>query len=461
LQLAKTLVQPFDLLLLDEPTNHLDIGMIYWLENYLSSLTKPYILISHDRYFLDKTVNRIFEIKKKNLQIYKGNFMSYQTESKRLDELAEKQFDQQQKKIKKEEEFIRKNMAGQKVNQAKSRQKQLEKMDIIEKPTSRRKVNLNFAIKKRSGERVYQFKNASFGFDEPLFEDFNEMIKFQDKIAILGKNGCGKSTLLKIINDEYKLNRGEIIHGSSISLGYYDQFHIELDEDLTVKETLLQLRPNMTDGEVYSYLAKYEFYEKDWDKKVQFISGGERSRLYLSKLIFQKPNVLILDEPTNHLDILMIDSLESALKNYEGTIIFVSHDRLFIENVANRLFLFDNKKITEVFRSLKQIFDENLRHDTKEKKVRKQSINKKNSKKTNPFLITKLENKIEVLEDDISKIKNEIDQLELQFSNPKNLANPQFMKELNGNIKLKKNNLKKIIGELDNAEIDYLEMIEE
>lgn len=461
LQLAKTLIQPFDVLLLDEPTNHLDIGMIYWLENYLNSLEKPYIIISHDRYFLDKTVNRIFEIKNKTLKIFRGNFKTYQAESIRLQELTLKTYIAQQKKFKKEEDFIQRNMAGQKVKQAKSRLKQLDKMEMVERPNSAKSVNLKFDVVKRSGKKVFQFKNASFGFNNLLFSNFTELIKYQDKVAVLGKNGCGKSTLLKLLNDELKLTSGEIIHGSSISLGYYDQFHIELNEKLSVKETVWELKPDMTIGEVYSYLAKFEFYEQDWDKKVKLLSGGERARLFLAKLIFSKPNVLLLDEPTNHLDISMIDSLESALKNFNGTIIFVSHDRLFIENVANRYFLFDENKIMDIDRSLESIFNDNLANTNKKKGLKhipKPIIKKK---RTNPFLLKQLEEKISNEEQNIQNILDSINDLEMEFSKPENLSNSKFVIQLNLDLKYQRILLQTKQDELDKLEMEYLEMIED
>ena len=461
LQLAKTLIQPFDVLLLDEPTNHLDIGMIYWLENYLNSLEKPYIIISHDRYFLDKTVNRIFEIKNKTLKIFRGNFKTYQAESIRLQELTLKTYIAQQKKFKKEEDFIQRNMAGQKVKQAKSRLKQLDKMEMVERPNSAKSVNLKFDVVKRSGKKVFQFKNASFGFNNLLFSNFTELIKYQDKVAVLGKNGCGKSTLLKLLNDELKLTSGEIIHGSSISLGYYDQFHIELNEKLSVKETVWELKPDMTIGEVYSYLAKFEFYEQDWDKKVKLLSGGERARLFLAKLIFSKPNVLLLDEPTNHLDISMIDSLESALKNFNGTIIFVSHDRLFIENVANRYFLFDENKIMDIDRSLESIFNDNLANTNKKKGLKHipEPIIKK--KRTNPFLLKQLEEKISNEEQNIQNILDSINDLEMEFSKPENLSNSKFVIQLNLDLKYQRILLQTKQDELDKLEMEYLEMIED
>jgi len=396
LQLAKTLIQPFDVLLLDEPTNHLDIGMIYWLENYLNSLEKPYIIISHDRYFLDKTVNRIFEIKNKTLKIFRGNFKTYQAESIRLQELTLKTYIAQQKKFKKEEDFIQRNMAGQKVKQAKSRLKQLDKMEMVERPNSAKSVNLKFDVVKRSGKKVFQFKNASFGFNNLLFSNFTELIKYQDKVAVLGKNGCGKSTLLKLLNDELKLTSGEIIHGSSISLGYYDQFHIELNEKLSVKETVWELKPDMTIGEVYSYLAKFEFYEQDWDKKVKLLSGGERARLFLAKLI----------------------SLES----------------IFNDNLANT-----NKK-------------KGLKH------IPKPIIKKK---RTNPFLLKQLEEKISNEEQNIQNILDSINDLEMEFSKPENLSNSKFVIQLNLDLKYQRILLQTKQDELDKLEMEYLEMIED
>lgn len=462
LQLAKNLIQPFDLLLLDEPTNHLDIAMIYWLENYLTSLDKPYIIISHDRKFLDKTVNRIYEIMNKNIYSFKGNYSQFLKQQEERNQLLEKQFKQQQKKIKKEEDFIRRNMAGQKVQQAKSRQKQLQKMNIIDSPEIDRSINLNFEITARSGNKVFEFIDAEFGWTEqPLFSGFSEIIEFRDKVAILGKNGCGKSTLLKIINQELQLNSGKFKLGSSVTLGYYDQFHISLDETLTVTETIWQLNPSMTKGEVYSYLAKYEFYEEDWLKKVVSLSGGERARLYLAKLIWEKPNVLVLDEPTNHLDLLTIDSLEKALIDYEGTILFVSHDRTFIENVANRYFLFENGKISESKKNLSEIFDESLISKKPKSKVRKSAIKKNKEKRVNPFIIKKIEEKITENELDRNRLISDIELFEMEYSKPEVLSDRKKMDELVTKIKQRKSELDAIEKELDKLENEYLELIED
>ncbi|MDP2173747.1 MAG: ABC-F family ATP-binding cassette domain-containing protein [Candidatus Cloacimonadaceae bacterium] len=343
--LASMLLMPHDVLILDEPTNHLDIAMITWLENYLLKQDKPFLIVSHDRRFLDNTVSSIYLLRDAGLAITKGNYSSF----KAADEIArmsmERQYERQQKFLEETRAFIQKNIAGQKTNQAKSRLKMLQRIEIVQKPGSEKRLRLPLNSSSRSGNDVYTLQDVSFGIPGgiELAREVNIRAHFQDRICILGPNGCGKTTLLKILLGEHDISKGLFKTGASLSIGYFDQHQVSLEESLTVMETLWQIVPDATRGYVLSWLARFGFTGDDVEKRVAVLSGGEKSRLYLCVLIHQNPNLLIMDEPTNHLDIGMADSLLDALKAYRGTIIFVSHDRYFLCELADKFWVFCKK----------------------------------------------------------------------------------------------------------------------
>lgn len=343
--LAALLLMSYDLLILDEPTNHLDIAMTRWLERFLWTNPRPYMVVSHDRVFLDNTVSSIYYIRDKSLQVVKGNYRSFYEADKIARMTQERQFERQQKFIAETEAFIQKNIAGQKTAMAKSRIKMLARMDIVQKPHQTRDVKLRIDGVERSGNDVFILKDLSFGIGEQrvLAERVNISAFWQDRIALIGPNGCGKSTLLKILRDEHEILAGSLKIGASLRIAYFDQHQSNLDEGLSVMDTLWSLVPNEPKGYVLSWLARFGFIGDDVDKMVSVLSGGEKSRLYLSVLIHEKPNLLILDEPTNHLDIPMRDALLEALSSFQGTIIFVSHDRHFIRNLANKFWVFTRK----------------------------------------------------------------------------------------------------------------------
>jgi ATP-binding cassette subfamily F protein 3 len=343
--LAGLLLMQYDLLILDEPTNHLDIAMTRWLERFLWANPHPYMVVSHDRVFLDNTVNTIYFIRDQTIKITKGNYSSFYEADKIAQMTQERQFERQQKFIAEAEAFIQKNIAGQKTAMAKSRIKMLARMDIVQQPHKARDVKLRIDSPQRSGNDVFILKNLRFGIGEQrvLAERINISAFWQDRIALIGPNGCGKSTLLKILRDEHEILSGELKIGASLRIAYYDQHQSYLDESLTVMETLWSLVPNEPRGYVLSWLARFGFTGDNVDKQVSVLSGGEKSRLYLSVLIHEKPNLLLLDEPTNHLDIPMHDALLEALSEFKGTIIFVSHDRHFIRKLANKFWVFTRR----------------------------------------------------------------------------------------------------------------------
>ncbi|MCD4817358.1 MAG: ATP-binding cassette domain-containing protein [Candidatus Cloacimonetes bacterium] len=465
IQLAKFLLSPFDLLLLDEPTNHLDLKMIYWLENYLSKLNKPYIIVSHDRQFLDRTVTKIYEISNCKITKYKGNYSAFEKEKVERETLLVKEYDNQQKKIKKIKEQIKQyriwgNARDSEVmfKRAKELEKRLTKVEIIDKPRNEKEINLRIAINKRSGNDVFHLEDISFGFSKNvLASKVNLRIGYQDRIAVLGDNGCGKTTLLKLLYNEVNQLSGTIKKGASLNIAYYDQMHIKLVDNLSIMKTIWELAPLATQGYVLSYLAKFGFRGDDVDKLVSTLSGGEKARLYLAKLIHDKPNFLILDEPTNHLDILMIKSLENALINFEGTIIFVSHDRHFINKVASKKWFFKDKTVIETDDSLESLFFSK----TAKPKPKKALVHKEKTKKVNPYLVDKLYQEIEDLNKKLQSKKDVYKVLEEKFADSTIYSNEKELTLTRENIKLLTQEIDDLSIELDEKENTYLEYLEE
>jgi ATP-binding cassette subfamily F protein 3 len=339
--LARFLLMPHDLLILDEPTNHLDIAMTAWLERYLNKQDKPYLLVSHDRRFLDNTVSTIFNLRDGHLSITKGNYSSFKAADDIARLSAERMYDRQQKYISETMDFIRKNMAGQKTNQAKSRLKQLNRLERVARPEAQHKLKIRVDAAHRSGNDVYVLEELSFGVQgKELTREVFIRAGYRDRICVIGPNGCGKTTLLKILLGEHDITAGILKTGASLRIAYFDQHQVFLDSSLTVMETLWQLVPQAPQGYVLSWLARFGFRGDDVEKQVSVLSGGEKSRLQLSVLIHSDPNLLIMDEPTNHLDMDMADSLLEALKSFPGTIIFVSHDRYFLSELADKYWVF-------------------------------------------------------------------------------------------------------------------------
>jgi ATP-binding cassette subfamily F protein 3 len=343
LMLAKTLLLSPDVLLLDEPTNHLDINSIEWLEQYLKFYNGTILIISHDRYFLDKIVTRIFEIENTHLSVYEGNYTEY-LKRKKLDMEAKlKAYEEQQKEIKRIKSIIQiqKNRRTEKsVKMAESKQKLLEKMELIEKPVINNKsINLRFDFDLESGNDVLTVKNLSLSFDRQIFSNVSFEIKKGEKIALLGPNGIGKSSLLKILVGEIDNFEGEIKFGTNVITGYYEQEFKSLNAEKTVIDEIWDENPYLTQTEVRTLLASFLFKEEDVFKTISTLSGGEKARLSLLKLILSKANFLLMDEPTNHLDLKAKEVLEEALLDYTGTLLFVSHDRYFIDKIATKVMI--------------------------------------------------------------------------------------------------------------------------
>lgn len=404
--LGKILLEEPDLLILDEPTNHLDLNAIEWLEKYLKDYDKAIILVSHDIYFLDNVINRIFELERLQLSIYTGNYSDFVIQKEAYISGAVKSYTKEQEKIKKMEEFIRRYKAGVKSKQARGREKILNRMEKMENPVfTPRKIKLKFQPRIQSGSNVLFLKNLSKSFDDKvLFQNLNLSLYRGDKVGIIGKNGVGKSTLLKMIMASLENSMDEIKIGEKVKIGYYDQGHQGLNEKNTIVEELTY-NYDITTERARTLAGGFLFSDEDADKVIGSLSGGEKARVALMKLILEEPNFLIFDEPTNHLDIYSREILIESLENYEGTLLVVSHDRNFLDSIV--------KSIYEINEDGAILFDGdyNLYIQQSDNKV----ISDKKAEKSNSYeenkkfnsMIKSLERKISKTEENIAKLEEQ------------------------------------------------------
>ena len=342
--LAKLLLEAPDLLLFDEPTNHLDINGIEWLENYLNiEYNGAVLVVSHDRYFLDKVVRKVWELAEHKIRIYRGNYSKY-IETKSVEELVgERAFKKQQAFIEHEEDFIRRNIAGQRTREAQGRRKKLERLERVEKPKpDAPTLTLNFTPKTRGGNDILRCRNVGKAFGEKaIFNGLNFEVYHRDVVGIVGANGTGKTTLFRMILGEESATEGEMWVGPTLKFGYYTQELEGLNPDNEIIDEIWELRPQQTQGEIRNFLAKFLFSGDDVFKRIGNLSGGEQSRVLLAKLLLANANVLLLDEPTNHLDIPAREALEAALAAYPATLFIISHDRYLLNNLVTKLLIFD------------------------------------------------------------------------------------------------------------------------
>lgn len=400
--LGKILLEEPELLILDEPTNHLDLNAIEWLERILKDYKKAFILISHDVYFLDNVVNRVFEIEGKTLKTYNGNYTDFTIQKEAYLSGAVKAFDKEQDKLRKMEEFIRRYKAGVKSKQARGREKIFNRMDKMENPViTTKKIKLKFETDTTSVDLVLRIKDLAKSFDgKEIFSNLNLDIYRGDRIGVIGKNGVGKSTLLKIINGMEKQSKGDFKIGDGVKIGYYDQNHQGLNPKRTVLEELMY-HFVLSEEEARNICGGFLFTEDDVYKEISSLSGGEKARVAFMKLMLEKPNFLILDEPTNHLDIYSREILSESLEEYTGTILVVSHDRNFLDCVVNNIY--EVKKDGAVLFKGDYNSYLNQREEVKEKDV-KASLNFEEQKK-NKNRISSLEKKIIKAEADVEKLE--------------------------------------------------------
>lgn len=348
--LGKMLLTSPDLIILDEPTNHLDMKAIRWLEGYLSGYRGAVIIVAHDRYFLDRIVTKVVEIRQHKSTVYQGNYSQFSEKKQALLDTQMKQYLNQQAEIKHQEAVIAKLKSFNReksVKRAESREKQLDKIERLDKPVEENtRMNLLFSPRIQSGNDVLSIEHLSKAFDsEILFTDISFELKRGERVAIIGDNGSGKTTILKIINDLVKADAGTIRLGTNVEIGYYDQAHQVLHAEKTIFEELQDDYPSMTNTEIRNILAAFLFTDDDVFKQISKLSGGERGRVSLAKLMLSDANLLILDEPTNHLDIDSKEILERAVNHFEGTVLYVSHDRYFINRTATRILDLTQKQL--------------------------------------------------------------------------------------------------------------------
>ncbi len=423
--LAKLLLEKADILLLDEPTNHLDIEAISWLEKYLKGFNGSVIIISHDRYFLDNIVNRIMLLENKNIKSYNGNYSEFMKKRKTEIEQELKKYEEYEKEIERQEEMINRLHAyGSKRNirQAFSRQKALDKIKKMERPSyENKKVRLRFTPKLRSGQDVLKVEDLAKSYGENnIFKDISFNIYRGEKVGIIGPNGIGKSTLLKIIAGKIDSYVGEIVPGHFVNIGYYDQEQTYLDFENTVIDEIWDDNPKFNYYDVRSLLAQFLFTGDDLFKIIGDLSGGEKGRLSLLKLMLSESNFLLMDEPTNHLDIDSKEILEDSLVNYDGTILVVSHDRYFLNKVTNKIidmsqdglfeYLGNYDYYVEKKAELEQTDDEVLVTKTKTQinAERKKERNIKIEKKKKEKEIKDIEKKIENNENEIAALEDKL-----------------------------------------------------
>ena len=405
LAFAKLLLAKPDLLLLDEPTNHLDLNTIEWLEGYLAKYKKAMILVSHDRTFLDKTCNVTYELEYGSIKRYGGNY-SYFVETKKNDLIRqESAYKRQQKDIKRLEELIEKfRYKKNKAAFAQSKIKYLERMDRIEDPkkADTKSFKANFVCGVKGGKTVLTLQEYKFGYDKP-FGEVNLEIHKGDRICIMGDNGTGKSTLLRTIIDEIPALGGYKMFGHQIEIGYFDQNMAHFTNGNNVLDEIWNENPTLDLYQVRSVLGAFLFTSDEVFKDVSVLSGGEKVRLSLAKLMMKKANFLILDEPTNHLDIVSKEALENALKDYDGTILFVSHDRYFIKEIATSVLLIEDGKTTLYPDGYKDYIDTHKKLELNKEKEKtqeeKSEVKLKDLKKKPKYNIKNLEEQISIMED--------------------------------------------------------------
>ena len=463
LSMAKLLLSEPDLLILYEPTNHLDMENVAWLENYLSSYNGAIVIVSHDRYFIDKVVSVVYNLEFGKLKKYVGNYSNFLRQYEEDYEKNLKEYVSQQKDIKRLEEFVQKNIARASTSKmAKSRQKVLDKMEIIDNPRKDDKAaNIEFRIKEQSGRDVLIVNDLQVGYEEQVGQKYNFSVYKGDRLAIVGKNGIGKSTLIKTIAKKQKELGGNIQYGSKVSLGYYDQKQAEFESSKTILNELWDEYPLMKEAEVRTVLGRFLFRGDDVLKIVRDLSGGEKARLQLAKLMLEKNNLLILDEPTNHLDITSKQVLEEALENYEGTILFVSHDRYFINKIANKVF-----DITEegynIYLGNYDYYLEKREQEKIAKRLKEEKIAEAVVKEVNDYVLSKEEKRrIRKLERTRDELIVQIDELESKIK----IVNEELMKEevYTDAVKTQEWNgkLKKLTSELEEKNNSWLEIEEE
>lgn len=455
LSLACLLLSEPDILLLDEPTNHLDISAIEWLEEFLTSYNSAYVIISHDRFMLDKATNRILELENGTINSYPGNFSYYLSEREERRRLQQNAFEQQQEFIERTEEFIRRNLAGQKTKQAKSRRKMLEKLDKIDSVKQEETV-ANFSVNPvaRSGDIVLNVKDLSIGYEKlVLASNINFTLRRGEVLAIIGGNGTGKTTMLRSLLAKHQPLNGEISWGSNINIGYYDQKLNELNQNNQVIDELREIEPYAEEVKLRSFLGTFNFRNDDVFKRVRDLSGGEQGRLALAKLVYSRVNVLILDEPTNHLDISSREALENALDNFTGTALIVSHDRYFLDRLATKIVYLDGNK-AELFSGTYSEYCELRQKREQEEQQQAQLVARQSraiAKSAKPKTAKSVVREVSVIEEEITNLEEEITQISQSLASVEVACNPIRLAELQNEYQTLSKKLELLYQEWENV----------
>ena len=447
INLASVLLKNPDIMLLDEPTNHLDSESMEWLENYLKDYLGTILTISHDRRFLDKIVKKIIEFDKGKLFTYSGNYSSYQTEKQRRKEALKKEYDAQQNEIKRIKDFIERfRSKASKAPQVQSRIKMLEKFDIIELDRENRKIKINFPQATKSGNEVLKLKDISKSYgSNQVFSKVDFTVYRSERLAVVGYNGAGKSTLFRLLSKVETPSSGEIIHGLNVEPAYFSQENSEnLSGDKTIFEEILDCGSGETEARLRTILGTFLFSGNDIFKKVSVLSGGEKSRLALLKILLQKSNLLVLDEPTNHLDNITKDIFQKALLKYEGTIVIVSHDRYFLDKLVGRIFeikdgelntfegnysyYIEKRKALEELAKLNEVKVEEVKPSFKSKEQKKLEAEKRNVQ----YRETR------VFKDKLLIVEREIEELELRKGEIEVILSSQEYSEMQRAVELSK-----------------------
>ena len=446
LALAKMLLQEPKLLLLDEPTNHLDNSAINFLEGYLKNYPHAIITVSHDRYFIDQVSNKIVEVENGKSKSYKCKYNEYSILKKKQRAVDLKHYLNQQKEIKRIQESIdtlKSYNREKQVKRAESKEKQLAKIERIDKPENLPDtITTNFKPKRESGFAVLKIENLAVQLHEILFKNIDIEIKKQERIALVGDNGVGKTTLFKTILDQLNAYQGKIKFGSKVDLAYYDQEHSTLAMDKTIFNEISDNFPKMTNTEIRNSLALFNFKGDDVFKEISLLSGGEKGRVVLTEILLKQANLLILDEPTNHLDIASKEVLEDALNQFEGTIFFISHDRYFINKVATRVIELTSTKAI----SYDGNYDTYLNHKSVAKPLKKENVDYLDMKQQNA-LYRKQQNKIKKIETNISILETKINTLTEQLHSEEVLNDYQKYNQINDEISELENQLNTLMEE--------------
>lgn len=430
LQLAKLLLSGANLLLLDEPTNHLDISSVEWLEDFLKGYAGAFVVISHDRYFLDRVTTRTFEMANRKLTTYKGNYSTFLAQKEENNLTAQRKYDNTKKEITRLEGIVTQQRQWNRernIRMAESKMKSIERLEsTLEKPDeAEESIRFRFQPSQRGGNDVLEASGVSLSFDHaPLFQNIDVEIHRGERIFLIGPNGCGKTSFLKVLLSQYEADAGEIRFGAGIDVGYYDQIQSDLNPEKTVLDEIWDSYPHMTQTEIRNALAIFLFQNDDVYKLVSALSGGERARVLLLRLMLSKANFLLLDEPTNHLDIGSCEALENALQHYEGTLLIVSHDRYLINKLSDRIYHLDKDGATEYIGNYDDYL-EKTKQPPKEATAANaptEKVNQYKVRKEQESVLRKKRTALKRTEEEMARLETEMAEVQQQLDLPETAA---------------------------------------